>query len=207
MAMTGGTAKLVKTTYPFSDKTKAVNLYVYYKTSQDIATNKSTVTVGMYVTTPSGWDIGPWYYSTDSYVGTTANIFDGAVPNFSGTRWLAENKTFTVDHNTDGTGTATIYWKWGVNSPWGGYVNPSGSFSINLTSIPRATTPTLSATSVQMGKTIKVTMNRAASSFTHTLKYTINGSTHDIISVPSYAEGIYHPPKVDIISKIYHPFR
>ena len=30
---------------------------------------------------------------------------------------------------------------------------------------------------------------------------------YDIISVPSYAEGIYHPPKVDIISKIYHPFR
>ena len=30
---------------------------------------------------------------------------------------------------------------------------------------------------------------------------------HDIISVPSYDEGIYHPPKVDIISKIYHPFR
>ena len=30
---------------------------------------------------------------------------------------------------------------------------------------------------------------------------------HDIISVPSYAVGIYHPPKVGIISKIYHPFR
>ena len=30
---------------------------------------------------------------------------------------------------------------------------------------------------------------------------------HDIISVPSYAAGIYHPPQVDIISKIYHPFR
>ena len=30
---------------------------------------------------------------------------------------------------------------------------------------------------------------------------------HDIISVPSYAAGIYHPPKVDIISKIYLPFR
>jgi len=29
---------------------------------------------------------------------------------------------------------------------------------------------------------------------------------YDIISVPSYAEGIYRPPKVDIISKIYHPF-
>ena len=30
---------------------------------------------------------------------------------------------------------------------------------------------------------------------------------HDIISVPSYEVGIYHPPKVGIISKIYHPFR
>ena len=30
---------------------------------------------------------------------------------------------------------------------------------------------------------------------------------YDIISVPSFAAGIYHPPKVDIISKIYHPFR
>lgn len=182
MAMTGGTAKLVKTTYPFSDKTKAVNLYVYYKTSQSIADNKSTITVGMYVTTPSGWDIGPWYKSTDSYIGTTGITFDGAVPNFSGTRWLVENKTFTVDHKMDGTGSATIHWKWGVNSPWGGYVNPSGSFSITLPTIPRATTPTLSATSVQMGKNITVTMNRAASSFTHKLKYTINGKTGDIAS-------------------------
>ena len=30
---------------------------------------------------------------------------------------------------------------------------------------------------------------------------------YDIISVPSYAEGIYHRSYSDIISKIYHPFR
>ena len=30
---------------------------------------------------------------------------------------------------------------------------------------------------------------------------------HDVISVPSYAEGIYHRAQSDIISKIYHPFR
>ena len=29
---------------------------------------------------------------------------------------------------------------------------------------------------------------------------------HDIISVPSYAAGIYHRTECDIISKIYHPF-
>lgn len=183
MAMTGGTAKLVKTTYPFSDKSKAVNLYIYYKTSQDVANNRSTISCGMYVTTPSGWDIGQWDdFQAASYVGTTGNTFNGTVPNFSGTRWIAENKTFTVDHNADGTGKATIQWKWAVNSPWGGYVNPSGSFSIDLPQIPRATTPTLSASSVQMGKAITVTMSRASSSFTHTLKYTINGTTGTIAS-------------------------
>ena len=30
---------------------------------------------------------------------------------------------------------------------------------------------------------------------------------HDIISVPLYAEGIYHRSQSDIISKRYHPFR
>lgn len=183
MAMTGGTAKLVKTTYPFSDSSKAVNLYVYYKTSQNIETNKSTITCGMYVTTPSGWDIGQWDdWNAASYVGTTSHTFDGTIPNFSGTRWIAENKTFTVDHKADGSGTATIQWKWAVNSPWGGFVNASGSFSITLPQIPRATTPTLSATSVQMGKSITVSMPRASSSFTHTLKYTINGTTGTIAS-------------------------
>lgn len=180
MAMSGGTAKLVKTTYPFSDSSKAVNLYVYYKTSQNVSTNKSTITCGMYVTTPLEWDIGQWDDYNGSYVGIESNTFNGTIPNFSGTRWLVENRTFTVDHKPDGTGTATIKWKWGVNSPWGGYQNPSGSFTIDLPTIPRATTPTLSATSVQMGKTIKVTMSRASSSFTHTLKYTINGTTGTI---------------------------
>ena len=32
-------------------------------------------------------------------------------------------------------------------------------------------------------------------------------SKYDIISVPSYAAGIYHRSQSDIISKIYHPFR
>lgn len=181
MAMTGGTYREVKSTTPFSDKTKTVKLYVYYKSTQDVNTNKSTISCGMYVTTPSGWDIGIWNdWDAESYVGTTANTFNGTIPKFSGTRWLAENKTFTVDHNADGTGTATIQWKWAVNSPWGSYVNPSGSFSINLPQIPRATTPTLSATSVQMGKSITISMPRASSSFTHTLKYTINGTTNTI---------------------------
>lgn len=179
MAMTGGTSKLVHTGYGnYGETDFPIRLYVYYKTSQSVETNKSTITCGMYVTTPGGnYDIGPWSKGQDSYVGTTSNTFDGKIPNFSGTYWIVENKTFTVDHNEDGTGSATIYWKWGVNSPWGQTVRPSGSFSISLPTIARASVPTLSASSVKMGNTLTITTNRKSDSFTHTLKYTFGGET------------------------------
>lgn len=178
MAMTGGTAHLVRSVNAnYGNASWKINLYVYVKEySQDVANNTTTLHLGMYVSTPSGYDIGPWDYSTDSYVGTAtsgANYkpFNGAISNFSGTKWLVENQAVTVSHEADGSKTVTIYWKWGVNSPWGQYQNPSGSFSVKLTDIPRATTPTLSASSVYMGSALTVNMPRASSAFTHKLTY------------------------------------
>ena len=181
MAMTGGTAKLVHTGYGNGNTNFPIRLYVYYKTSQSVADHKSTISCGMYVVTPSGWDIGQWDdWNSASYVGTTSNTFNGTVPNFSGTRWIAENKTFTVTHDDDGTGEATIRWKWAVNSSWGGFVNPSGSFTITLPTIARVSEPTVSASSVAMGSKVTITTNRKSSSFTHTLKYSFGGTTGNI---------------------------
>lgn len=177
MAMTGGTSRLLKTTYPFSDSSKAVSLYAYYKVTQNAENNESTVLCGMYVTTPSGWAIGPWQDNRGSYIGKTSNTFNGAIPNFSGTRWLTENQSFKVKHNDDGAGATVIQWKWGVNSTWGGYEVPSGTFSIALPTIPRASVPTLSRTSIRMGEEMTIETNRKSSSFTHTLKYTIGETT------------------------------
>lgn len=178
MAMTGGTAHLVRSVNAnYGNASWKINLYVYVKEySQDVANNTTTLHLGMYVTTPSGYDIGPWNYSTDSYVGTATSganykIFNGAISNFSGTKWLVENQAVTVSHEADGSKTVTIYWKWGVNSPWGQYQNPSGSFSVKLTDIPRATTPTLSASSVYMGSALTINMPRASSAFTHKLTF------------------------------------
>lgn len=173
MAMTGGTAKLVKEEYTNYGKNNwTVKLYVYYKTSQDNINNKSTITCGMYVVTP--YDIGSWDDFNGSYVGTSSLTFDGTIPKFSGTRWLVENKSFTVNHNPDGTGTATISWKWGVNSPWGRYQNPSGSFSITLPTIPRESSLSLSASTVNVGGSITANISRASSSFTHNVEFYIN---------------------------------
>ena len=181
MAMSGGTAKLVKTGYAeYGNTSLPIRLYVYYKTSQDVAKNQSTITVGMYVTTPSSsYGIGEWTDHNGSYVGTSSLTFDGTVPNFKGTRWIVENKQFTVSHDDDGKGKATIYWKWGVNSPWGQFVNPSGSFEIELPTIPRLSVPTLSATSATMGKTVTIYTNRKSTSFKHVLMYAFGTLTKE----------------------------
>ena len=173
MAMTGGAARLVKTGYGNYGNDGAINLYVYYKSTQDVATNKSTVYVGMYVTTPSSsYAIGSWTDSGGSYVGTVANTFDGSIPNFKGTRWLVENKTFTVDHDNDGNAKATIHWKWGVNSPWGQMVYPSGSFEITLPQIARPSTIS-SASSANLGSSTTIKWTPKSKSFYYKVRLAI----------------------------------
>lgn len=162
--------RLVKTGYANGNSSNPIRLYVTYTTSQNVENNTSTITCGMYVTTPASYyDIGPWGDFNGSYVGTSSLTFDGSIPNFAGSRTLASGKSFTVNHNPDGTGSATISWKWGVNSSWGGFVNPSGSFTISLPTIPRASS--VSCTTANIGSNATITISRASSNFTHTLSY------------------------------------
>lgn len=194
MAMTGGTAKLVKEEYAnYGNSNWTIKLYVYYKTSQDNANNKSTITVGMYVVTPNGYDIGTWTDYGGSYVGTSSLTFNGTIPNFSGTRWLVENKTFTVNHNSDGTGTATIYWKWGVRSNWGGYYEPSSSFTITLPTIPRASSIT-TATDKTLGNACSIKWTPNSSTFKYKVKFSLgswNYTTPSFISPASTSAYTY----------------
>ena len=176
--MEGYTSKLVKrsqiTEYPGS----YVSLYVAYKISQDAAKNQSTIQVGMYIN--ADITIGKWGDNEKaSYVGKTSSRFNGEVPaNTKGKYWLtsdSELKTFTVNHNTEGKATATIYWKWGVYSTWGNMLAPSGSFTITLPTIARASTAI--AYDCYIGESMTININKAASSFTHTLQYKIAGQS------------------------------
>ena len=198
MAMTGGTEVLLKTTYPFSDKTKAVKLYLYYKYTQSTANNKTTMYCGMYVTTPSGWDIGSWTDSGGSYVGTKSNTFNGTIPNFSGTRWLTENQKFTVSHDDSGNATATIYWKWGVNSPWGSYVRPEGTHTVTLPQIARASTIT-SVDAATLGSKTKVKWTPKSASFYYKVKLSNSSKswTSSAISPKSTSAYTYTTSELD----------
>lgn len=192
MAMTDYVSKLVHTGYANGNSARPIQVYVAYKSSQSIDTNRSTILVGMYVTTIAGYPIGAWEDFNGSYVGTTSLTFNGSIPNFSGTRWLVENKSFTVDHNDDGSGTATIYWKWGVNSPWGRVQNPSGSFTINLPTIARASS--VSTTDGTLGTEQTLTVARKASGFTHTITYKCGGASGTVVSKSGSTSVKWTPP-------------
>ena len=168
-----------------------INLYVHYDTSTNYDTLKSTISCYMYISLPSGLSIGPWAKSTDSYLGTTSQTFNGAIPNFSGSYTIeASRKSFTVNHNaTTGAATATVYWKWGVSSSWGHTQNPSGSFSITLPTIPRYANPTQSFAS----KTeTSITMNWSADATVDYIWYSSdNGTNWTGIDVADGTSGSY----------------
>ena len=77
------------------------------------------------------------------------------------------SKTVTIPHNADGSKTIYV-------SAWINHSQVTSSeqgFNVTLATIPRATTPTLSVTSFDMGGSVTISTPRASSSFTHTLTY------------------------------------
>jgi hypothetical protein len=182
MAMTGGTAYLVKSEKTnYGSNSWSTDLYIYVKiVSQNPAANTSTIALGMYVYSKYEIDWGDFGNGGTSYIGTAtsgSNCFTFTQGQTgSGTKWLVENKQVTVTHNTDGTLTLPIYWHWGVYSSWGQYLAPSGSKNVTLTAIDR-TAPTVSFTVSSItanGFTINVSSSATADAWQYS---TNNGST------------------------------
>ncbi len=136
--------------------------------SQSIIDNTSNVTVSVrFYRTNTGYEsygTGTVYCKING-VQYTANVTSSQKITSSGITLFT--KTLNISHNADGTKTL-------VTSAWINHsvvTSVEQSYSQALTTIPRATTPTLSSTSTEMGNAVTITMNRASISFTHTLSY------------------------------------
>lgn len=86
------------------------------------------------------------------------------------------SRTLNIAHNADGTKTLAT----SARITHDQFSSSSQSYSQTLTAIPRATTPTVSASSVNMGASITISMPRASSSFDHTLTYKFGNATGTI---------------------------
>ena len=107
---------------------------------------------------------------------------------------LVSGSGIKIPHRADGK--QKIWIQATVNGKLSNYY-PNGTVSgyVDLTDIPRATTPSLSPSTVEMGKSIAISLPRAVSSFTHTLyhdffanewtKFAENVGTQATLAVPT----------------------
>lgn len=137
-------------------------------TGQSIANNTSTLSLALWIYDGSG-------YSQNESSGEAYYILQGSKSwspyNYSSTGWYKlGSRSITVSHNADGTKSLalTAEWDCGFDSSY----TPrhlSLSETVTLTTIPRASTATVSGDT--LGTAMTITIKRASSGFTHRLYY------------------------------------
>ena len=154
------------------------NLTVTQK-NRDFAGNFSKVRI-RWTSTQSG---SSWNgYNRTAYYYVSVN--GGAEKKYSVKYTLPQNTTNTildttivVPHRADGTASVKVR-TWMDTDISVGIIQKSQT--VTLMSIPRATTPTFSTTSAEMGSSVTVNLKRAADSFTHTLTYSFGKASGTI---------------------------
>ena len=158
----------------------------WWQDSQSIANNSSVVGWHLQLVTTGGsisssasksWNVT---VNGSNYSGT-CTIGVGT----NSTKTLASGST-TIAHNADGTKSFSFSFslQFDINYSGVGWIGTkSGSGSGTLSTIPR--TSSVSSTSANIGENITITINRASSSFTHTLTYAFGNLSGTIASKTS----------------------
>ncbi|MFD5864350.1 DUF859 family phage minor structural protein [Agromyces sp. NPDC127015] len=164
------------------------------QSSQSVANNTSVVAYSLQIIRPSGqadWSSDPSSWATN--IGGSANSGSKSYDFGSYSVLTLTSGTKTITHNADGTKSISVS---GSFSDAGGQIGsasiPAKTFT--LTTIPRASNPTMSASAVDAGDPITVETHRASSSFTHTITYKIGSLTGTIATKTTAADVAWTPP-------------
>ena len=162
---------------------------IVYSYTQNVSKNQSTVTMTLYVHRDS---YGPsWNTHCDAYIqldGSKVMTYDGSFN--IGTSWVKIGSTVskTVTHNADGTKTISLkgfFDSLGLTSKLD---DLTVSGNVTLKTIPRASSFSLSASTVTAGSTsMTVNITRASSSFTHTVQWKLGSHTKSTTGVGTSA--------------------
>lgn len=139
--------------------------------SQNIANNKSNITVRVQVTT-TGESYNGYSKPGTCTINGTPYDFSHNIP-YQATTTIFE-KTLDVAHDSNGEKTvyASFSFQTGISA---GTI--TGSTSKKLTTIPRTSEVSLSKKNFNIGETITIYTNRKSASFTHTAVIKFNGQT------------------------------
>lgn len=168
--------------------------------SQNIGNNTTSISWTLQVVETTEW--GSWSNNAATYSVT----IDGQ--NWSGSftydfRGSTNSKTIasgsrTVTHNSDGTKTLSTASSVGGGTTIG---SASTSNSFALDTIPRASTPTLSASSFDAGDSVTINTNRLSTSFTHTVQYAFGSIGYTNIAT-GVATSVAWVPPLSLLNQI-----
>lgn len=146
--------------------------------TQNVTNNTSSITAKVYLKAPSGWS------TVSSYWNCTINgtqVTSDESLTVSSTKVLLGQRTWTVNHTSNGTASPTISFSYsnGLSSA-GTYTTKSGSGSatVTLNTIPRTSSFSLNTTTGTVPCNFTVNISKASSSFTHTVIYTSVAGTN-----------------------------
>ncbi|MDE6697936.1 MAG: DUF859 domain-containing protein [Lachnospiraceae bacterium] len=147
--------------------------------SQNTANNTTTITAKLYFTNLYAISIGERTH-TVTIDGTSYTITSSAI-NTTGEHYLG-SVTKIINHNSDGTKNISMSFVFSLKATLSGvhYESMSKSTTATLNTIPRASTLSFSASGVEMGSEVIISINRASNSFTHTLTYSFGSSSGSI---------------------------
>lgn len=155
-------------------------------TSQSVADNTSTVTANVQlVSTGSSWTINSSATKSGSLsINGTSYAFTFNASLTGNQTKTIHTRTVTVPHNADGTKTCSFSCSAGIavtlSGTYYGSVSTSGTGTFNT--IARATTPTLSVSTFEIGSSVTISTPRASSGFTHTLSWVFGNQSGSIAS-------------------------
>lgn len=171
-------------------------LQLTWSAKQNIENNTSTIS---WTLKGAGSDSGTWYMAggfkvviDDSTVYSTST--DSRIKLYGNTTVASGSKV--LSHNSDGTKSFSI----SVSGAIYTYaVNCTGSGNFTLDTIPRASS--ISVPTLTLGTPGTITINRASSSFTHTLTYNW-GSTSGTIATKTSSTSVSWTPPLDLATYI-----
>lgn len=161
---------------------------------QDITNNKTKISLmaerctslnGYYSVIHTAAEVGFGDFNGGKH-GTTASV---NVPGGGSHTVDLSDLHCEVSHNADGTWNNNLCGWWRYNVPLGGQNHSPnigwtafGGLGDTIPTIPRATNPTLSASSVAMGSAVTINLPRPSSAFTHNVTYRFGSATGTINS-------------------------
>lgn len=203
-------------TYNISTNNAPISGYVKWEEKYDVVTNKSQVTQTAYLHRTNIYDGNTWFengtVTKTAFFGSeivtttvvTSMTIKGNTSANGGEYLQVYSAVKEIPHDSDGSKSITLGFSMSNNVSGvagNSFTVPKTTATVSLTTIPRATKPSLSATTVTMGSTINITLSPANSAFTHKIRYEFgslvsqidgvkfNGS--DIVATTFYTGGTF----------------